>query len=60
MRETNQIILWIGEQDSPLKENRTEDDVTDSAYNHYQEKILSYYVGRGWGWGAVGVNGEVK
>ncbi|MCC6019137.1 MAG: hypothetical protein LM601_08900 [Candidatus Verstraetearchaeota archaeon] len=38
MRETNQIILWIGEQDSPLKENRTEDDVTDSAYNYYKKK----------------------
>jgi len=42
------------------KENRTEDDVADFAYNYYQEKILSYYVGRGWGWEAVGVNGEVK
>ena len=52
MRETNQITLDKG--------NRTEGDVADFAYNHYQEKILSYYIGRGWRWEAVGVNGEVK
>jgi hypothetical protein len=42
------------------KENRTEDDVADFAYNYYQEKILSYYIGREWGWDAVNVGGEVK
>jgi hypothetical protein len=42
------------------KEDRTEDGVADFAYNYYQEKILSYYIGRGWRWEAVGVNGEVK
>jgi hypothetical protein len=46
---------------NPLdKEDGTEDGVADFAYNYYKIKILSYYVGREWGWEAVGVNGEVK
>jgi len=40
MRKIDQIILWIGEQDSPLKKNRTEDDVTDSAYNYYRKEKI--------------------
>jgi len=40
MRKIDQITLWIGEQDSPLKKNRIEDDITDSAYNYYKKEKI--------------------
>ena len=53
MRETNQIILWIRKIEQRMM-------LLTLHIIIIRKRILSYYVGRGWGWEAVGVNGEVK
>jgi hypothetical protein len=53
MRETNQIILWIRKIEQRMVLLTSHIIIT-------KIKILSYYVGREWGWDAVSVGGEVK
>jgi len=44
----SEALLWIGEQDTPLKKNRSRDHVTDSVINYYKssEPRLSYKPGK--------------
>jgi len=45
---SEKLLLWIGEQDNPIKINRLKDNVTDSVINYYgqQKPKLSYKPGR--------------